>query len=146
MTAVVRMGVGGGLRFGDESRCRASSRALIARGFEGSEGDLEAVDHLAGAASVDGVLGEAVDDGGEGDEDAGAVLDWGQFHAGDLGVDEDAAVAAGGGLDVVVEELIFALGWGRAATLAGWSLVMVAGLVAIEVWNRFWHSAPPPGY
>jgi hypothetical protein len=45
------------------------------RGFEGLHGDLESVDHLAGAAGVDGVLGEAVDDGGEGDEDGGAVLD-----------------------------------------------------------------------
>ena len=131
------------MRFGDESRCWASSRALAARRFEGSEGDLEAVDHLAGAASVDGVLGEAVDDGGEGDEDAGAVLDGRKLHAGDLGIDEDAAVAAGGVLDVVVVAVIFAFECGRAATLAGWSLVMVAGLVAIEVWNRFWHSAPP---
>ena len=131
------------MRFGDESRCRSSSRALVARGFEGSEGDLEAVDHLAGAAGVDGVLGEAVDDGGEGDEDAGAVLDGRKLHAGDLGIDEDAAVAAGGVLDVVVVAVIFAFECGRAATLAGWSLVMVAGLVAIEVWNWFWHGAPP---
>ena len=133
------------MRFGDEIGCRASSRALAARGFEGSEGDLQAVDHLAGAASVDGVLGEAVNDGGEGDEDAGAVLDGRKLHAGDLGVDEDAAVAAGGVLDVVVVAVIFTFECGRAATLAGWGLVVVAGLVAIEVWNWFWHGVPP-GY
>src|ERR1035441_6316782 len=130
MTAVVRMGVGGGLRFGDESRCRASSRARAARRFEGSEGDLEAVDHLAGAASVDGVLGEAVDDGGEGDEDGGAVLDWGDLHAGDLGVEEDAVVFAVGVLDVVEIAVIFAFECGRAATLAARGLVEVALVVA----------------
>jgi hypothetical protein len=67
----------------------------------------------------------------------------GQLHAGDLGIDEDAAVAAGGVLDVVVVAVIFAFECGRAATLTGWSLVVVAGLVAIEVWNWFWHGAPP---
>jgi hypothetical protein len=88
--------LGRGLGFG--GRC----------GREGLEGDLEAVDHLAGAAGVDGVLGEAVDDGGEGDEDAGAVLDGGNLHAGDLRVDEDAAVFAVHVGDVVVVAVIFA--------------------------------------
>jgi hypothetical protein len=118
---------------------------MAGRGFEGLEGDLEAVDHLAGAAGVDGVLGEAVDDGGEGDEDAGAVLDGGNLHAGDLGVDEHAAVGAGGLLDDVVIAVIFAFEGGRAATLAGWGLVMVAGLVATEVWNWCRHWCTPLG-
>jgi hypothetical protein len=78
---------GGGLKLGDGG-------AMCRRGFEGLHGDLEAVDHLAGAAGVDGVLGEAVDDGGKGDEDAGAILDGGNLHAGDFRVDEDAAVIA----------------------------------------------------
>src|ERR1039457_768180 len=139
------VGFGCGHRLGCRRRlgCGPGLARLDGRGREGLEGDLEAVDHLAGAAGVDGVLGEAVDDGGEGDEDAGAILYWGQLHAGDLGIDEDAAVAAGGVLDVVVVAVIFAFECGRAATLAGWSLVMVAGLVAIEGWNRFWHNAPP---
>jgi hypothetical protein len=108
------------------------------------ESDLESVDHLAGAAGVDGVLGEAVDDGSEGDEDAGAVLDGRKLHAGDLGIDEDA-VGAGGVLDVVVVAIIFAFEGGRAATLAGWSLVMVALLVAAEVWNWCRHVGYPLG-
>jgi len=112
---------------------------------EGLEGDLEAVDHLAGAARVDGVLGEAVDDGGEGDEDGGAVLDWGDLHAGDLGVDEDAVVFAVGVLDVVEIAVIFAFECGRAATLAARGLVEVALVVAVEVWNGFRHGVPP-GY
>jgi hypothetical protein len=120
-------------------------RSLGGHGREGLKGDLEAVDHLAGAAGVDGVLGEAVDDGGEGDEDAGGVLDCRQLHAGDLGVDEDAAVVAGSLLEVVVVAVIFAFEGGRAATLAGWGLVVVAGLVATEVWNWRRHVYPP-GY
>ena len=114
-------------------------------GGEGLEGDLEAVDHLAGAAGVDGVLGEAVDDGGEGDEDAGAVLDGRNLHAGDLGVDEDAAVGASGLLEVVVVAVVFAFERGRAATLAAWSLVMVASLVATEVWYWCRHVCTPWG-
>jgi hypothetical protein len=112
-------------------------------GWEGLHGDLEAVDHLAGAAGVDGVLGEAVEDGGEGDEDAGAVLDDRDFHAGDLGVDEDALVFAVVGLDQVVVAVIFAFHGGRAAALAGWSLVVVALLVASDVWNWCRHGVPP---
>jgi hypothetical protein len=115
------------------------------RGREGLEGDLEAVDHLAGAAGVDGILGEAVDDGGEGDEDGGAVLDGRDFHAGDLGVDEDAAVEAVGVLEVVVVAIIFTFECGRAATLAGWGLVEVAYVVAVEVFEWFGHGSPP-GY
>jgi len=61
---------------------------------------------VAGAAGVDGVLGEAMDDGDEREEDAGAVLDCGQLHAGDLGIDEDAAAV--GVLDVVVVAVILA--------------------------------------
>jgi hypothetical protein len=75
---------------------------------EGLEGDLEGIDHLASAAGVDGVFSEPVDDGGEGDEDGGAVLDGGQLHAGDFGVDEDAPLAAVGLLDVVVIAVVFA--------------------------------------
>ena len=132
-----------GCGFGDRFGYGPDSGAMAGRGFEGLEGDLEAVDHLAGAAGVDGVLGEAVDDGGEGDEDAGAILDGGKLHAGDLGVDEDAAVGAGSLLDDVVIAVIFAFECGRAAALAGWGLVMVASLVATEVWNWCRHGVPP---
>ncbi|HEX9199923.1 MAG TPA: hypothetical protein VF865_10220 [Acidobacteriaceae bacterium] len=104
---------------------------------------MQAVDHLAGAAGVDGVLGEAVEDGGEGDEDAGAVLDGRNLHAGDFGVDEDAVVVAGGVLDVVVIAVIFAFECGRAATLAAWGLEVVALVVAIEVFKWFRHGVPP---
>ena len=75
---------------------------------EGLEGDLEGVDHLAGAAGVDGVFGEAVDDGGEGDEDGGAVLDGRQLHAGDFGVDEDALLGALRVPEVVVIAVVVA--------------------------------------
>jgi hypothetical protein len=124
---------GGGLRVG------------CGRGLEGLKGDLEGVDELTGAAGVDGVLGEAVDDGGEGDEDGGAILDWRQLHAGELGIDEDTVVFAVGLLDVVVVAIIFAFECGRAAALAGWSLVVVAVVVACEVWQWLRHGYPP-GY
>ena len=137
-------GAGGWLGFGVRFGCGPGLRSLGGHGREGLEGDLEAVDHLAGAAGVDGVLGEAVDDGGEGDEDAGAVLDWGNLHAGDLGIDEDAAVIAVGVLDVVVIAVIFAFECGRAAALAAWGLVVVALLVATEVWNWCRHWRTPP--
>jgi hypothetical protein len=116
--------------------------ALAARGFEGSHGDLEAVDHLAGALGVDGVFGQAVDDGGEGEEDAGSVLDDGDFHAGDFGVDEDAAVVTGIFPDEVVVAVIFTFERGRAAALAGWGLVVVAVVFAVDVWQWFRHGAP----
>jgi hypothetical protein len=119
--------------------------ALAGRGFEGSHGDLKAVDHLAGAAGVDGVLGEAVDDGGEGNEDAGAVLDGGNLHASEFGIDEDAVLLFVVGFDQVVVAVIFAFECGRAAALAGWSLVVVALLVAAEVWNWCRHWCTPLG-
>jgi len=78
------------------------------RRCEGLECDLEGVDHLAGAASVDGVFGEAVNDGGEGDEDGGAVLNGRQLHAGDFGVDEDALLGALRVLEVVVIAVVVA--------------------------------------
>jgi hypothetical protein len=77
-------------------------------GRQGLHGDLEAVDHLSGAAGVDGVFCEAVDDGGEGDEDGGSVLDDGEVHAGDLRVDEDAVLGAVGAVEVMVVAVILA--------------------------------------
>jgi hypothetical protein len=135
---------GRGFEFGFRLRVGLGHVLVAARGRwrEGLEADLEAVDHLARAAGVDGVLGEAMEDGGEGDEDGGAVLDGGQLHAGDLGVDEDV-VGAFGVLEVVVIAVILALERGRAATLAGWGLVMVTLLVATKVWNWLWHGVPP---
>jgi len=140
MTTLVRVS-GGGLRGG--FGFGAGSAALTGRRFESAHGDLEAVDHLAGAAGVDGVLGEAVDDGGEGDEDAGAVLDGRNLHAGDFGVDEEGPIAAGGVLDDVVVAVILALECGRATTLSGWSLVVETLLIAAEVWNWLRHGVPP---
>jgi len=112
---------------------------------EGLEGDLEGVDHLAGAAGVDGVFGEAVDDGGEGEEDGGAVLDGRQLHAGDFGVDEDALLGAFGVLEVMVIAVVLAFEGGRAAALAGRGLVVMALLVSCEVWKWCRHSVPPRG-
>jgi len=71
-----------------------------------------------------------VDDSGEGDEDAGAVFDDRNLHAGDFGIDEDAALFLVVGFDQVVVAVVFALECGRAAALAGWSLVVMALLVA----------------
>jgi hypothetical protein len=123
-----------GTRIGSGPRC--------AWRFEGAHGDLEAVDHLTGAAGVDGVFGEAVDDGCEGVEDAGAVLDGRNLHAGDFGVDEDAVVFLVVGLDQVVIAVIFAFDGGRAAAFAGWSLIVIALVVAVDVWKRLRHGSP----
>jgi hypothetical protein len=46
---------------------------------------------------------------------------------------------------VVVVAVIFAFECGRAATLAGWSLVVVALVVAVEIFNWLWHGATPLG-
>jgi len=115
------------------------------RWLEGLKRDLEGVDHLAGAAGVDGVLGEAVDDGGEGEEDGGAVLNGWQLHAGDFGVDEDAPLGALGVFEVVVIAVVLAFESGRAATLAGRGLVVVALLVSCEVWKWCRHKGTPLG-
>ena len=129
----------------DRLGCVRGSAALAGRRFESSHGNLEAVDHLAGAACIDGIVGEAMDDRGQGYEDGGAVFDDWNFHAGDLGIDEHAPIVSVGVLDVVVIAVIFAFECGRAAALAGWGLVVVALLVAIEVWNWCRHGVPP-GY
>ena len=113
------------------------------RGREGLHGDLKAVDHLSGAARVDGVLGEAVDDGGQGDEDGGAILDGRDFHAGDFRVDEDTALVALGVLEVVVIAVVFAFERGRAAALSAGGLVEVALVVEVEVFERCRHGVPP---
>src|ERR1035437_6094359 len=47
------------------------------------------------------------------------------------------------GLDQVVVAVIFAFHGGRAAALAAWGLVVVADLVATEVWNGCRHGVPP---
>ena len=137
------MGHGDGLRAGCEVRIGGRLDLGRRRWLEGLKGDLEGVDDLAGAAGVDGVFAEPVDDGGEGDEDGGAVLDGGQVHARDFGVDEDAPLAAFNVLEVVVIAVVLAFHSGRAATLAGWGLVVVALLVSREVWNWHRHSVPP---
>jgi hypothetical protein len=141
--AAVRMTIRGGRCGWLGGPCCRVLDGCPGRGLEGLKGDLEGVDELAGAAGVDGVLGETVDDGAEGDEDGGAILDWRQLHAGDLGIDEDAVVFAVGLLDVVVVAIIFAFECGRAATLAGWGLVVVAVVVACEVWQWLRHGVPP---
>ena len=94
MTALVRVS-GGGLRLGDGA-------ALAKRWFESWHSDLEAIDHLAGAASVDGIVGEAMNNCGQSDEDGGAFFDDRNLHASDIGVDEDAVILAIGVLNVVV--------------------------------------------
>ena len=128
-------------------RGRRLESAAAGAGLEGLKGDLEGVDDLAGAAGVDGVFTEAMDDGGEGDEDGGAVLDGGQVHAGDFGVDEDTPLAALNVLEVVVIAVVLAFHRRRAATLAAWGLVVVALLIATEVWNWRRHRCiPPRGY
>ena len=106
-------------------------------------GDLKAIDHLAGAAGVDGIVGEAMNDCCQGDEDGGAVFDDRNFHAGDFRVDEEGAVAAGSVLDDVVVAIILAFECGRSAALAGWGLVVVALLIAAWVWNWCRHGVPP---
>jgi hypothetical protein len=52
-------------------------------------------------------------------------------------------VGALGVTDVVVVAVILAFECGRAATLAGWGLIVVALLVATEVWNWCRHGVPP---
>jgi len=138
-----RRGAGMRRRIGLRGWFGSAGRAGV-RGSEGPEGDLEGVDHLAGAAGVDGVLGEAVDDGGEGDEDGGSVLDGRNFHAGDFGIDEEVAIVTFG-LEVMVVAIIFAFECGRAATLAGWGLIVVAVVVAGEVWSGLRRGVPSLG-
>jgi hypothetical protein len=140
MTAIVGV-IGGGLVI----RCGLMIGRWGWYGAQGLEGDLEAVDHLAGAAGVDGVLGEAVDHSGEGNEDGGAVLDGWDFHAGNFGVDEDAVLVAFGVLDVMVVAVIFAFECGRSALLAAGGLVEVALMVAVEVFEWCRHGVPPLG-
>src|ERR1035437_8835781 len=99
---------------------------------------------LSGGMEVAGELAEVVVEVADVVDEDETEGDWGNLHAGDLGVDEDAAVA-GGVLDAVVVAIIFAFECGRAAALAGWGLVMVASLVATEVWNWCRHGVPPLG-
>jgi hypothetical protein len=73
-----------------------------------------------------------VNDGGEGDEDGGAVLDDGDLHACDFGVDEEAVF---GVLDVVVVAVILAFEGGRAAAVSGGRVDVVALEIGLDVGN-----------
>ncbi len=102
-------------------------------GWEGVEQRQEAVDHLAGAFGVDGVLAEAVDDGGDGGEDGGSILEDGELQAGDLRVDEDAALGAVGVLEVMVITVVLAAHGGRAAAIAGGSVDVMTLEIGFDV-------------
>jgi hypothetical protein len=75
--------------------------------------------------------------GGEGGSGFFVDFGWG------AGVDEDAVVLLVVGLDQVVVAVIFAFECGRAATLAAWSLIVEALVVATEVRNWFRHWCTP---
>ena len=61
----------------------------------------------------------------------------------DFRVDEDAAIFSVGVTDVVAVAVILAFECRRAPTLAGWSVIVVALLVATWVWNWCRHGVPP---
>jgi hypothetical protein len=85
-----------------------------------------------------------VDDGGEGDEDRTAVLEDGNVHAGDLGIDEMAVAGAFVAPDLMVIAIVFAAHGGRSAAVAGGSVIVVALLVATWIWNWCWHGRTLP--
>ena len=91
--------------------------ARIAR--EVAAGDEEAVQEAAGALVVELVAGDAVEDLGEGELDAGAVVDGGQLEDGLGGVDSAMARGGAAGGVVVVTELLAAQGGGAAAAARG---------------------------
>jgi hypothetical protein len=89
--------------------------ARIAR--EVGAGDEQAVEEMAGALGVELVGGNAVEDLGEGELDAGAVVDGGQLELGLGGMDSAMARGgAAGGMVLIAEG--FSAQSGRAATAA----------------------------
>ena len=103
-------------------------------------GDLEAVEEETGAAWVDVVGGDALEDLADGGLDGGAVF-------GERQVEDGAAAAAlaraGDGLAggvVVVAELFLAEAWAGAAVSVGED---VAALVLFDVWCGVLHGGVP---
>jgi hypothetical protein len=93
----------------------ARGGARIAR--EVGAGDEQAVEEMAGALGVELVGGNAVEDLGEGELDAGAVVDGGQLELGLGGMDSAMARGgAAGGMVLIAEG--FSAQSGRAATAA----------------------------
>ncbi len=120
-------------------------------------GDLEAVEEQAGAAWVDLVRGDALEDVAEGELDGGAVFGVGEDEVGGLGLTALAGRKLGGrrgtagGLVEVAEGLI---AQARAAATAA----VDVDVAALEAGFRVWPGAeigldgtchglpPPPGY
>ncbi len=98
-------------------------------------GDLEAVEEQAGAAGVEVVGGDALEDEADGGLDGGAVFGEGELEG--VGLGEDVLAAAGG--VVVVAEVFVAEADGGAAVSVGED---VAALMALGVGHGFL----PPGY
>ena len=113
------------------------ARGLLAREVDG--GDLKAVEEETGASRVDGVGGDAAEDLGDGDLDAGAVFGVGDFEGGFGGVLLGRPRRGLAGGVVVVAECLVAERFGAAAVPSGED---VAALVGFRCGVR--HMCIPP--
>ena len=115
-------GAGGGV-----ARASGGDAAQIAG--KGSAGGVDSVEEQTGALGVELVAGDKREDLGEGELDAGKIVEVGHFEVVGGGMDSTVAWAGAAGGVVVVAELLSAEG-GRAAAAAGG--VDVAAEVAFD--------------
>ena len=110
-------------------------------------GDLEAVEEQAGAAGVEVVGGDALEDLADGGLDGGAVLGEGQVEGGAAGA---AGARVGGGAAggvVVVAEVLVAERGAAAAVAVGEDVAALEafGLLWLVLWRGVFHGVSPPG-
>ena|GEM_PF-5101622 len=121
IVGVIGRGRAGGVQAGGA----AGSAAGAARGRgariagEIAAGDEEAVEEAARALVVELVAGDEGEDLGEGELDAGVVVDGGDLEFSLVGVDSTVARSGAAGGVVVVAEVLAAQGWRAAAAARG---------------------------
>jgi len=116
------LGAGGGV-------ARATVAEAVPIAGQSAAGGVEAVEEEAGALGVDLVGGDEGEDLGEGELDAGEVVDVGHFEFVGGGMDSSVARAGAAGGVVVVAELLAAQGGGAATASGG---VDVAAEMSLE--------------
>jgi hypothetical protein len=105
-------------------------------------GDLESVEEEAGAAGIDFVGGDALEDLTDGVLDGGPVFGQGDFEGGVAGAAGARVWGGFAGGVVVIAEVFSAEAWAAAAVAAGED---VAALVAFGCFGLCVHLVPPDG-
>ena len=110
-------------------------------------GDLEAVEEETGAAGVEVVGGETLEDEADGELDGGAVLKDRELDGGAAGFAGVGVGAGTAGGVVVVAEVLVAERGAAAAVAVGEDVAALEafGLLWLVLWRGVFHGVSPPG-